>query len=221
MQIHKSIVLGIAIAVLFSASAAFAFESSFGYGVFLQLIGNNAQVQTPIALTTQLQVPVTTAASSTGTLLGGPLWVEVVATSYTGTSSPSTEYATTTNVNEDLKLAWNTVPGATGYGIYISTTTAGNEQGILYATSSAANGINTTFDITSTSSVLYGVPSQSGLGFLTSDNSGTSTMATPLIQAVSNGTTTACTTALSGAQFYNVANSHLWLCTAGAWTKII
>jgi hypothetical protein len=219
MRTYKGIALGIGIAVLFSASVAFAFNSSIGYGVFLQLIGANAQIITPDAITTQLQSPAISAASTTGALQGGPLFIEIVATSYTGTSSPSNELATTTLPLQSLQFSWSTIPGATGYGIYVSTTTSGNEKGLFFATST--NGqVNTTYSLNSTSSPLFGTPVLTGTGFLTSDNSSTSTLETPIIQAVSNGTTTSCTASLNGAQFYNLANSHLWLCTGAgpAWT---
>jgi hypothetical protein len=200
---------------------ASAFNSSFGYAAFLQLIGNNAQIGQGVNITSQIQSPLISAASTTGTLTGGPLYVEVVATSLTGTSSPSNEYATTTSANENLQLTWPTIPGATGYAVYVSTTTPGNEQGVLYATSTSG-AVNTYYSLTSTTSVIYSIPSQSGSGYLTSIGSATSTIQAPIIAAVSSATTTNCSASINGAQFYNTANSHLWLCTGAGpgWTLI-
>lgn len=203
------------------ASTALAFNSSFGYSAFLQIVGNNAQVGVGNNITAQLQSPLISAASTTGTLTGGPLFVEVSALSITGTSSPSNEIATTTTVNENLQLSWPTIPGATGYAVYVSTTTAGNEHGVLYATSTAG-AVNTYYSLTSTTSVISGVPSSTGTGFLSSLGSSTSTVETAIVQAVSSATTTNCTAALNGALFYNTANAHLWLCTGAGpgWTLI-
>lgn len=207
--------------IVCATSTAFAFNSSFGYGVFLQLIGNNAQIVQGVNITTQIQSPLISAASTTGTLTGGPLFVEVAATSLTGTSSPSNEYATTTDVNENLQISWPPIPGATGFAIYVSTTTAGNEQGVLYATSTSG-AVNNYFSLTSTSSVIYALPAQSGSGYLVSMGSATSTFEAPIIAAVSSATTTNCTASINGAQFYNTANAHLWLCTGAGpgWTLI-
>ena len=101
----------------------------------------------------------------------------------------------------------------------VSTTTPGNEQGVLYATSTSG-AVNTYYSLTSTSSVIYAIPSQSGLGYLASIGSATSTIQAPIIAAVSSATTTNCSASINGAQFYNTANSHLWLCTGAGpgWT---
>jgi hypothetical protein len=221
MKTYKAIAIVIGLAVLFAASVAFAFNSSFGYGVFLQLIGSNAQIAQGVSVTTQIQSPLISAASTTGSLTGGLLFVEVAATSLTGTSSPSNEYATTTDVNENLQISWPPIPGATGFAIYVSTTTAGNEKGVLYATSTSG-AVNNYYSITSTSSVIYALPVQSGSGYLASLGSATSTIQAPIIAAVSSATTTACSASINGAQFYNTSNAHLWLCTGAGpgWTLI-
>jgi hypothetical protein len=213
--------IGLAIVIFFSGTTALAFNSSFGYASFLQLIGNNAQIGQGVSITSQIQSPLLSAASTTGSLTGGPLYVEVAATSLTGTSSPSNEYATTTDAAENLQLTWPTISGATGYAVYVSTTTPGNEQGVLYATSTSG-AVNTYYSLTSTSSVIYAIPSQSGTGYLASIGSATSTIQAPLIAAVSSATTTNCSASINGAQFYNTANSHLWLCTGAGpgWTLI-
>ena len=124
-------------------------------------------------------------------------------------------------MNENLQLTWPIISGATGYAIYVSTTTAGNEQGVLYATSTSG-AVNTSYSLTSTSTVTYAIPSQSGTGYLASIGSATSTIQAPIIAAVSSATTTNCTASINGAQFYNTANSHLWLCTGAGpgWTLI-
>lgn len=199
------------------ATPAFAFNSSFGYAAFLQLIGNNAQAQPGTNITTQMTPPVITTASTTGALTQGPLFLEVVATSTTGTSSPSAEYATTTSNNEGITLTWPQVPGASGYLIYISTTTSGNEQGYFLSTTTSQ------FTLNSTTSPIVGTPLSLGAGFYAALGSGSSSLTTAgPIQASSNATTTNCTTSLDGAQFFNTSNAHLWLCTGAGptWTLL-
>jgi hypothetical protein len=222
LQIALTILSVFAVAyICIEGNTASAFNSSFGYASFLQLIGNNAQIGQGVNITSQIQSPLISAASTTGTLTAGPIYVEIAATSLTGTSSPSNEYATTTSSGENLQLTWPTISGATGYAVYVSTTTPGNEQGVLFATST--NGaVNTSYSLATTSSVTYAIPSQSGTGYLASIGSATSTIQAPIITAVSSATTTNCTASINGAQFYNTANSHLWLCTGAGpgWTLI-
>jgi hypothetical protein len=217
---HLSSIIALAVAIPFCTFAG----SSFSYAVFQQLLVGNYIVPTVTsnAYATELQQPsVTSTASTTGTLSGGKLYLEVVATTVTGTSSPSAEIATTTSVNENVNIVWSPIPGATGYAVYFGTSTPGSEQSYFAATSTAGV-VNTQYSLTSTTSPTYNTPSLNGTGYYASIGSGTSSIAVSgQIQVTSNATTT-CSTALNGAIFYSTANSHLWLCTGSgpAWTVI-
>lgn len=218
-QFLAGVLFGIAI---IAASPFVDAASSFTYGVVLQLIGNNIQpTQTSQSYTTQIQSPSITAASSTGTLTGGKIAIKVAGLTSSGTSSPSNEIATTTSINEALRITWPSIPGATGYVVYVGTSTPGSEQSYFMATSTAGV-VNTQYTLmTTTSPTYYTIPNQ-GTGFYTSMNSATTTFdTTGLIRAQSSATTT-CTAALNGAMFYNPSNAHLWLCTGAgpAWTLI-
>jgi hypothetical protein len=212
---------GMAGTLLLSAGVALA-ASSFTYATFQKLIGGVyvTPVTTAYSYATQIQQPVVTStASTTGSLSGGSLVTEVVATTPTGTSTPSLEIATTTSVNEGLLLKWAPVPGATGYAVYIGTSTPGSEQSYFTATSTSG-AANTQYTLTSTSSPTYSALAASGSGFYAAMGSASSSIMTSgLIQSSTNATTT-CTTALAGAMFYSTVNAHLWLCTSGAWALI-
>jgi hypothetical protein len=213
------------VGLLLGASAALA-ASSITPGVFTKLVGLFVQpITTSYSYGTPVQQPVATAASSTaaaGSLTRGPLVIEVAALTLTGTSSPSNEIATSSQgTNSEIHLTWPPVPGATGYAVYIGTTTPGSEHSYFMATSTA--GVpNTFYTLTSTSSPkYYAIPGQ-GAGYFSSLGSGTTTLdTTGLIRAQSSATTT-CNASLNGTIFYSTTNSHLWLCTGAgpAWTVI-
>jgi hypothetical protein len=225
-RFKDAIILGAAIVGILVGSTAFA-ASSITPGVFTKIVGLFVQpLTTSYSYGTQLQTPVVTAASSTnaaGSLTQGRLVVKVAALSLTGTSSPSNEIATSSQgTNSEIQLTWPQVPGATGYAIYIGTSTPGSEQSYLLATSTGGQ-VNNFYTLVSTSSpTYYAIPGQ-GAGYYTSANSASTSLdTTGLIRAQQAATTSACATALNGAMFYNAANAHLWLCIGAgpAWTVI-
>jgi hypothetical protein len=209
--------------VLIGAGTVTVFAaSSITPGVFTKLVGLFVQpVTTSNSYGTQVQAPNMAVASSTGSLTGGRLAVQVAALTLTGTSSPSSEIATTTSINEALQITWPTMPGATGYAVYIGTSTPGSEHSYFMATSTGGT-LNTYYTLAATSSpTYYAIPAQ-GAGFFSSQGSGTTTLdTTGLIRAQSSATTT-CSAPLNGSIFYSTANAHLWLCTGSgpAWTVI-
>jgi hypothetical protein len=215
--------LGLTVGVALVAGSGIASAAtSFTYQTFQKLIGTNnvVPISPSYSYATQLQQPSVTAASSTpgGSLTGGRIVAEVVATTPFGTSSPSAEIATTTNPSTSLQLSWPTIPGATGYAVYFGTTTPGSEQAYLVATST--NGaVNTYYTLTSTTSPNYDVRPHINTGFYTQLGSASSSIATAgNIQTSAAATTTSCTAALNGSIFYNTANAHLWLCTGAGPT---
>jgi hypothetical protein len=212
---------GVVASILVSALTAFA-ASSFSYGTFLQLIGQNnlAPFITSLNYTNQLQSPTITVASSTsGTLSGGPLVIEVAALTLTGTSTPSNEFATTTIPNQAMLITWPPIPGASGYAVYVGTSTSGSEASYLMGTSTA--GVpNTQYTLQSTSSVILTTIQNQGAGYYTTEGSATTSIdTTGLLRAQSNATTT-CVASITGSMFYNPNNSHLWLCVGGAWVVV-
>ena len=224
METLKKIATLAALFLFGLTSISFAFGSSFSYAAFQQLISNYiVPFTTSTGYATELQSPViTSTASTTGTLSPGPLFIEIVATTQTGTSSQSNEYATTTSKNENINLYWPPVPGAQAYAIYFGTSTPGSEQAYFEATSTAGV-VNTQYSLSSTSSPAYYTPAANGEGYYALIGSATTTITTQgLIQAISNATTTACSASVNVAIFYNTANSHLWLCTGSGptWTVI-
>lgn len=217
----EGLVGGVVASILVSALTAFA-ASSFSYGTFLQLIGQNnlAPFITSLSYTNQIQPPIITVASSTsGTLSGGPLQIEVAAVTLSGTSTPSNEFATTTIPNQAMQITWPPIPGASGYAIYVGTSTSGSEAAYLMATSTA--GVpNTQYTLQSTTTVLLTSVSNQGSGYYTSEGSATTSIdTTGLIRAQSNATTT-CAASIAGSMFYNPNNAHLWLCTGGVWVVV-
>lgn len=219
----RSAALGALFALSIMATQAFA-ASSITPGIFVKLVGLFVQpVTTSYSYGTPVQQPQAFAiASTSGSLTPGPLLLQVAAVTRTGTSSPSAEVSTTTSASEGLNLSWAPVPGASGYAIYIGTSTPGSERSFFMA--SSTNGVpNNFYTLTSTSSpTFYTVPGQ-GAGYYTSMGSGTTSIdTTGLIRAQSSATTT-CTAALNGSVFYNPNNAHLWLCTGAgpSWTLII
>jgi hypothetical protein len=173
METTKSeIVRGLAVvsaAILFvallTASSASAATSFTGPSPFKQGGTGNTQI-IPVYPSWSVNIPLSppqnfAAASSTvgGSLsTGANLFFKVASLNATGTSAPSTELSTTTAAtNSQVNLTWIPVPGATGYAVYYSTTTAGLENAFQIATATNA------YDFTSTSSPAYATP----LGFPT------------------------------------------------------
>ena len=217
----RNLIIGVLALMAFAPFAGAA--SSFVQVNFQKLVGLNlVPVSTNYSYATQLQQPNVTVASTSpaSSLSGGKLVLQVAALSATGTSTPSSEYATTTTAKNGLKLSWPTIPGATGYAVYFGTSTPGSEQAYFMATSTAG-AVNTFYWLQSTSSpTYYSIPS-SGSGYFASIGSATTTFdTTGTIRAASSATTTACVAANDGAVFYNAANLHLWLCQSAAWTVI-
>lgn len=216
---------GVGVLLAYSLTAS-AFTTSFSGG-FETLINNFISPNvTSQAYATQIQSPLlsTKLASSTlpatgGALTKGPLQVVIEALTATGTSSPSAEIATTSaSTNSQLYLQWAPVANATGYAVWIGTSTPGSERSYFMATSTAGT-VNTNYNLTSTSTPTYGV--LGAAGFLTTMGSASSSISTSgLIQSQQAATSTACTTALQGSMFYNTSNAHLWLCQSGAWAVI-
>ena len=218
MRITKTdaLILGIATGMLLGAfgfSSIASAATSFTYQTFQKLIGGNnvVPVSPSYSYATQLQQPVASIASTTGSLSGGPLVIKVVADTPFGTSSPSLEISTTTSKTEALQITWPAVPGASGYAIYFGTSTPNSEKAYFVATST--NGaVNTVYTLTSTSSPNYDLLPHISTGFYSQIGSASSSVATAgNILTQSAATTTPCTTALNGSIFYNTANAHLWL----------
>lgn len=147
----------------------------------------------------------------------------------------TTDASTTQTNPEVVNLKWNALNGATGYAIYFSTTTPLYNQYFLATTTGAYDFSTSTgsiggTDVNTDSTAFSELINPNGPDiFNDSINISTSTVAasTTVIQAngtidaVANGTTTACESDTVGSIFYNLANNHLWGCgSGGTWTKI-
>lgn len=197
--------------------------SSFTYRTFQTLIGGSYVVPTATSLSyaTQLNSPTVTAptAPSSGSLTAGPLQIEIAAVSATGTSTPSSEIATTSIASGALYFSWAPVPGATGYALYFGTSTPGSEGAFFMATSTSG-APNTNYTLTSTSSpTYYAIPAQ-GSGYYSAFGSASTTIDTGGLIRSSTSATTTCNAAATGAMFYNPVSDLLWLCKAGGWTVV-
>jgi hypothetical protein len=143
---------------------AYATDAASSFSTFnLFSIGGAGITQViPLSPLWSVNVPLSpptafTAASSTqgGSLTAGSkLWFEITASNGTGTTTVSSEIATTTNAASlQTNLTWTAVPGATKYFVNFSTTTAGAENAYFVATTTNA------YNFTSTSSPIgFGRP---------------------------------------------------------------
>ncbi len=185
MQTRNSIVTGLlalaAIAVILAvvgAGKASAAISTISPANLFQISGTQI---TPIYPTWSFNIPLSLpnnfrAASSTspgGSLStsSAPIYFQVAAINRTGTTTPSTEIATTTKTGSSrIHFSWTPVPGATGYAVYYSTTTPGGENAYQLATTTNQ------YDLTSTSSPLYGRPPAFPSAFAAQLSNGTSSI---------------------------------------------
>jgi len=211
---------------LVGASNARAATSFSAPAPFIQGGTNNAQI-IPVFPSWSVNIPLSpptsfAAASSTahGSLAQGyPLYFKVAAINAVGTTTSTTEIATTTQAaNTNIDLSWTAVPGATGYAIYYSTTTPGAENAYQMATTS------NNYDFTSTSSPAYAKP----LGFPTAFSIQLANTATPLTingfsasaiatttSAIGGGALTAgaCATATSTIPFGTLSSTTVFMTT--------
>ena len=217
----RNLIIGVLALAAFAPFAGAA--SSFVQVNFQKLVGLNlVPVSTNYSYATQMVAPTVTAPTvfGAGSLSAGLLKIQVAALSATGTSSPSSEYATTSVASKSIYLSWATIPGATGYAVYVGTSTPGSEQSYFMATSTAG-AVNTNYTLTSTSTPTYYSIPASGSGYFASIGSATTTFDTSgTIRAASSATTTTCGATNRGATFYNSANDLDWLCKAAGWTVI-
>jgi hypothetical protein len=199
---------------------------------------SGAPLVTPIA-TTVASSSYTSAAS--GLASSTRFAFEIAAIDANGTTTLSNSLAYTTDASntqsapEVLNISWTPVQGATGYAIFISSTTPDNFGQFFYATTSstfyfattstATGGTYTNTDTTAYSTLINPLaPSyiNGGNGTATSTTiaSTTALQVNGNFSAVSQGTTTACLAGNNGVVFYNLANNVLWLCKNGTWTAI-
>lgn len=223
----KGAVIGIlAVALVFAigpsriASAA----TTFAQNLFIIGGGNGNQIvpQFPTwSINEPLQPPVlATTATTTGGALGSnsTLYFRVAAITASGTTTASSEIATTTGpANTAIKLNFTPVANATGYVLYYGTTTPGSE--IAYQATTTPSMV-----FTSTSTPSYALPQGFTTAFAAqlSGTASTSIDAYGPVRAQLSATTSACTASLNGDIFYSTANAHLWLCTGAGptWTLI-
>lgn len=188
-----------------------------------------------------LPAPVLSLPSAPGTgsiTAGGTLYIEVTALDGQGETIASNLLGTTTVASSALQLTWPTVQGATGYRVYISTSTPQALTQYFSATSTSGTP-NPYYTLTSTSSPVFvsGPPSSNtaysfnaqqstGIGwFLGKFGVGTSSPQVAL--DVASGTmraysvsTTSCAAINDGAIFYNATDKHLYVCEATTWQII-
>lgn len=227
MQTRNSIVTGLlalaAIAVILAvvgAGKASAAISTISPANLFQISGTQI---TPIYPTWSFNIPLSLpnnfrAASSTspgGSLStsSAPIYFQVAAINRTGTTTPSTEIATTTKTGSSrIHFSWTPVPGATGYAVYYSTTTPGGENAYQLATTTNQ------YDLTSTSSPLYGRPPAFPSAFAAQLSNGTSSISANGFNLTPFATTTVpigggalaaggCTTATSTLAYGNTVSS--------------
>ena len=149
----------------------------------------------------------------------------------------TTDASTTQTKPEVINYSWTPVIGASGYAVYFSTTTPKLNQ-YFYATTTgqfmfststgSLSGSNTQTDTTAFSTWFNPIGPDyvnGGNGTATTSPvaSTTAFQVNGAIAVISQSTTTPnCQQSNNGQMFYNVSNSHLWLCQGAgpAWTLI-
>jgi len=224
--------LALIIAMLLTLNIAYAFSHASAATIFStpspfkQGGANNTQI-VPAFPTWSVNIPLATptnfasATSTTGGSLtaNSKMYFEVVAINATGTSTPSSEIATTTYMaSSRFHLTWTPVPGATGYAIFYSTSTPGAENAYQIATTTNA------FDFTSTSTPTYATPPGFPTAFAVQLTNGTNPIQVNGINVSPLATTTAalgggalgagkCATATSTLAVGSVSSSTVFLTT--------
>lgn len=172
--------------------------------------------------------------SAGGSMATGTYYYVIVARDGQGTTTRSAQ-VTAANIkgpSGSVGLYWSAIQGATSYSVYRTSTST------LYATPSFVFSTTTTAATDTLASLAAGAPqsytnaysvkiSASSSSWLIGGNLGLGTTS-PSIKLDVNGyvrgyqtaTSTSCTSDITGAMFYNAANSHFWGCNGITWTRL-
>lgn len=125
--------------ILGSATVIFAASSSISPANLFTILGTKIVPNySSWSINIPLSQPTNVAAVSTAGSVkaNSPLYFEITATNGTGTTTASSEIATTTNSTgtQGFVISWTAVPGATNYFVNFGTTTPGSENAYFLAT---------------------------------------------------------------------------------------
>lgn len=203
-------ILGLAVGASAQIAAASLFQIS---GTQITPIFPSWSINIPLAPPSNFRAASSTSPGGSLSTSTTPLYFRVAAINGTGTTTVSSEIATTTRTGSSrIHFSWTPVPGATGYAIFYSTTTPGAQNAYQLATTTNQ------YDFTSTSSPLYGRPPAFPSAFAAQLSNGTSSLSANGVNLTPFATTTvaigggalsagACATATSTLAFGNTVSS--------------